>query len=179
MCFVHEGDWIARVYEEGTQKANRPVQCMECFSMIPPGVGFTLIEMREHEECRRCQDENDERYEHCHPACSEGVHDFGEEATHRICDMCQLLIGAIQHVEADDGCTGNETRPQLGELREAFWESDHAIEYIDRARIEYPELAMSGHLDEFYELTREWEREFVERWDEDDIGPTDELGGEA
>lgn len=179
MCFVHEGDWVARSYEEVAQKSDKPVKCLECFQFIPPGVEFTHIEMREYEECRRCQDENSERYEHCHPECIEGVHDYGEECSHRICDQCQKLLGAIQYVEVDDGCVGNETRPPLGELREVIRESDHAIEYIDRARQEYPELAMSGYLDRMYEITHQWEWESTERWDEDDIGPTDEPGGEG
>ena len=180
MCFYHgDYDWIARVYEESTVKLQQPVKCLECFRPIPAGVAFTHIEMREHEECQRCQDECSEGYEDCHPACAEGVHDFGEEYEHRTCDECQKLIAAIQAVETDEGCVGNETRPALGELREAMWESNSAIAYIDRARREYPELAMSGHLDEFYKLTHEWEREFEERWDEDDIGPTGEMGGEG
>lgn len=179
MCFVHEGDWIARHYDESTVKLQKPVKCLECFRPIPPGVEFTHIEMREYEECRRCQDENSEQYEHCHPTCAEGFHDFGEEQEHRICGECQKLLSAIQHVEEDDGCQGDETRPALGELREAIRESYHAIEYIDRARADCPELAMSGYLDRMYRLTHEWEREADERWDADDIGPTDEVGGEG
>lgn len=179
MCFVHEGDWTARVYEESTVKATKPVKCLECFRLIPIGEEYTDIEMREYEECRRCQDECSDWYEPNHPDCADEKHDFGEEMEHRICAECQKLLGAIQGVEEDDGCQGHETRPPLGELREVFWESDHAIEYIDRARTESPELAMSGYLDRIYELTHEYDRVRDETWDEDDVGPTDEIGGEG
>lgn len=179
MCFIHEGDWVARVYEESVVKLQKPVKCLECFRYIPAGVEFTHIEMREYEDCRRCEDECSDWYEENHPECRAGQHDYGEECEHRICDECQKLLAAIEAVETDEGCVGSETKPPLGELREAFWESDSAVEYIDRARNEYPELALSGHLDGFYELTHEWRREYEERWDEDDVGPTAEMGGEG
>lgn len=180
MCFYHgDYDWIARSVEQDMRKSTIPVRCDECHHKIPPGAEYQHTEMREHEECQRCQDECSEKYEHCHPACAEGVHDFGEESEHDVCGECLKMLAAIQYVEADDGCVGDETQPATGELLEAMWESDHATEYIDRARQEFPELAASGYLDAMYRRTREWERETEEQWDEDDTEPTDELGGEA
>jgi hypothetical protein len=191
MCFYHDDyDWIARVFEETTAKADKPLKCLECFRHVGPGEAYTHIEMREYEECRVCQEDRDDgRFrEDFDCEAAGGKHDFGEEDTHRICDRCQKLLEAIQRVEEDDGCSGQETRPALAQLRDAFWESDHAQAYLDRARADSPELAMSGHLDHFYELTAEWRDRFEENdwrgdgepaWFDDDVGPTDELGGEG
>ena len=191
MCFYHDGDydWLARVHETDTVVANKPVKCLECYRRIPLGRPYTHIEMREWECCKVCDpdtraeardyDSSGAPEDEPIVPCAEGQCDFGESDEHRICEECEKFLTAIQRVEEDDGCTGSETRPAYSELREAMWESDHAQKYIDRARTDSPELAMSGYLDEMYELTREHERLFVEQWDEDDIGPTDELGGEG
>jgi hypothetical protein len=175
--FFHgDFDWVANVFEETVKRADKPVKCLECFNRIPAGTEYKHVYLQQHEYCQKCQCEDGDDLEPCE---DDEDHDFGETDEHRICESCQKLLCAIQHVESEDGCVGQETQPGLGELREAMWESDHAVEYIERARRDYPELAMSGHLDQFYELTREWRDEFEERWDWDDVGPVDEMGGEG
>ncbi len=196
MCFYHDGDydWLARFHESNTTVAEKAVKCLECFNPIRAGVPYTHIEMREWEECKVCDPEtraeasdydsssnSDEPVE----PCEEGKCDYGESDYHRICEECSKFLNAIQRVEEEDGCTGAEARPAYGQLREAMWESDHAQDYLNRARADYPELAMSGYLDEFYELTREYDTLFVGHWciggalDDDDFEPTHEFGGEG
>lgn len=193
MCFTRDGDydWLARACEDYMDTATKPVTCQECFRRIPVGEKFTHIEMREWECCRVCDpetraeafhDDDSDNPDECPSPCADDKHDYGNTDEHRICADCQKLLTAIQHVEEDDGCKGDETRPGWGELRETFWESDHAQEYIDRARQDYPELAMSGYLDDFYGLTREWQDCFEgdEWFDCEGIGePVEVLGGEG
>lgn len=195
MCFFYDDDcdWIARVFEETTKTADKSLKCLECFGHIAPGEQYTHIHMQEYECCRVCDadtraewidangdwDSEDWDGETLLPPCADGQHNFGHQDWHRICERCQKLLAAIQHVEEDDGCEGDEARPAIGQLREAFWESDHADEYIDRARQEFPELAMSGHLDQFYKLTEEWREDFEEQWSYEDLKPVDEHGGEG
>jgi hypothetical protein len=184
MCFFHDADWTPSVYEEDTRTATERMRCDECCGVILPGERYGHIFGQEHEECVECG----VNYEAVHdePVCSstDGRHRFGESYEHVICERCEKLRTAIQRVEEDDGCSGSETVPLWGELREAFSESDHAQEYLDRARTEYPELAMCGHLDRFYRHTREYQDCFEgdEWYDCDDIGePVEqfELGGEG
>ena len=50
---------------------------------------------------------------------------------------------------------------------------------IDEIKSGRCDAAMSGYLDEFYELTHEFTLLTEEQFDPNDIGPTEELGGES
>jgi hypothetical protein len=195
MCFVQDDyDWIARHTEDDTitvtadTRKGKKVHCVDCGSVIPVGVECRRMYCQEHEACKVCdletraeiRDESDsiEEFNEADPPPCEKC-DYGETTEDFMCGECCKLRGAIREVEIAEGCSPHEAEPLIGELRDAFWESDHAIEYIDRARQEYPELALSGHLDRFYKLTNEWDEEFEKRWDTDDLEPVDELGGES
>lgn len=180
MCFYSQGaDWYASVVETDDRVSDGTVRCDECRRKIGPGQGYEHTDQREHEECRRCQDECSDWYEENHPDCAEGKHHYGEEYQHDICEECLKFLAAIQYVEADEGCAPSESRPPLGELLEALWDSDSAVAYIDRASADFPELAMNGYLDRMYYYTHEYDREFKDRWDDDDLVKVEEHGGEA
>lgn len=179
MCFYWEGDWIARLVETESRVSDGSIRCDECRRKIRVGTKYEHTAYREHEECRRCEDECSDWYEPDHPDCADGKHHYGEEDASDVCEECERFLAAVQAVEADEGCSPSESRPPYGELLEAMWESDGAQAYIDRARADYPELAMSGYLDRIYLSTREYEREFDEKWDTDDLVPVDEHGGEG
>jgi hypothetical protein len=183
MCFYHDYDWSAQVVEEDDSVSNGTVRCDECFQKIAVGERYRHTYMQEYEECRRCVDDSyafdEDDFDPDNEECKAGRHCVGETYDYDVCERCQKLLKVIKSVEEDDGCKGAETQPSLGELREVFWESDHAVDYIDRALKDYPELAFSGHLDRFYALTKEWGDFFEDRFDESDVGLVVELGGEG
>ncbi len=185
MCFYHgDADWTASVFDSDTLTAAESVRCDECFRKIPVGAKYQHIYMQQYECCRVCDGdtraETDDEYEgEDLSPCAEGACDYGEAYEHGICEDCQKLLDAVRRVEEEDGCRGDETQPGLGQLREAMWEADGAVAYIDRARADHPELAMSGYLDRMYYYTHEYDREFEEKWDDDDLVKVDEHGGEG
>lgn len=194
MCFFHDYDWRASVYDDGPLVvAGEAVRCYECRDKIHPGQRCRRVYMRECEECRRCtpdaRGEWDDGYDGGElTPCPDDAHDYGEEFECFVCDRCQAILNAILEVEQEDGCEGAEAQPAFGELREAMWESDHAAEYIEHAAKENPELVASGHLDRFYKLTHEGDpdsylydvaEEVGQEWDRDDFGPVEVYGGEG
>lgn len=186
MCFYQGEGWTVAVIQTTEVVSDGIARCAECRRRIGPGQRFERAEMRERKECRQCEDggdcfeKEDGEWNPGNPECTAGRHDYGERDTVDTCRECEKFLAAIQYVEADEGCAAHESRPAFGELCEALRESgESAVAYIDRARADYPELAQSGYLDLMYFLTHEWDREFEERWDPDDVGPVDELGGEG
>lgn len=175
MCFYHDHHYYPGIYSDETGTATMTTKCYECGDRIHRGQTVRSIYMRQYEECKHCGVyEGEDDPDKCEDGCS-----YGEEFECDICERCTLLLAAIREVEVDAGCTESESQPAFGELRESFWESDHAVDYIDRAAADYPELALSGHLDEFYRLTREQEQIEEEAWDSEDLEPVDEFGGES
>ena len=180
MCFYNEGDWTAQLFVDETVKLDSQRRCSECHNTIHVGVTCRRVFLQEHDYCPECGVEFHEDGTADEPCEGQHDHSYGERDELFICGDCEKVIAAIRMVEEDEGCTGNEAVPAFSQLREAFWESDHAVEYIDRARSEFPELAMNGHLDEFYRLTHEWDA-IEEEWfqAEEEPVPFEELGGEG
>lgn len=190
MCFqsVDDYDWIASVYEVSDEVATERLRCCECGGRINVGEKCRSVYMQRYEECRLCCGDIREQWDHDYegqklPPCDNDQHDYGETVQDYVCERCCKMIETIEEVENAEGCTAPHNRPLHGELREAFWESDHAVEYIDRARDKFPELAACGYLDKVYKLTREYDDEIGDRWECRDIRKHDEIfdmiGGEG
>lgn len=181
MCFYHEPDWTAGLYADDAGPADQPAtRCEECRCRIHKGEPRRHVFMQEHAYCPECGVEYDPDGTTAEPCTDPDGHRKGEVFECDICERCGLMLSAIQQAEADEGCVGSETQPAFGELHAAMWEGE-GERYVERALADYPELAASGALDDFYRNTREYDRvyELQEQWDDEDLEPVEELGGEA
>src|SRR4051812_41332509 len=104
MCFDHDYDWTASVWNETVGPADKPCRCLECGRDIAVGEVRRHVFAQEHEECQR----GEECSEHFDPAhvCApggEGCH-FGEEDEFDQCDECLVVRKVIRAVEEVSGC---------------------------------------------------------------------------
>lgn len=140
MCFTDDCDWYASIVEDEILTASKPTQCNECHEMIQEGGWLRHIFMQEHEEC--IHDPTSENYdfegEHEGEGCPEGCeHDYGETCDYDRCETCDQLIEAIHQHELVEGCSHNESYPNLDGLYDAFWEGNGKA-YLARAETLYP-----------------------------------------
>jgi hypothetical protein len=139
MCFYHEYDWEAEVYENDVGTAEQPTCCQECDEPIPVGGWVRHIHMRELEHCRESHWLHDYAEEpECPPDCE---HDFGETDDYDRCEGCDKILRAVKAVEEANGCKGDETQPALSMLSEALHDADDASDYVAKALELFPELA--------------------------------------
>lgn len=149
MCFYHDYDWTADVWEDVLTTDAAPHECYECHARIHPGEPHRWVYQQEHEACRRCEDDPDWQEEGGNDPggedCKAGNHDYGETFECRICDRCNRLLEAIRRAEEADGCRESEAQPAFGEIRELdreVWE-----EYAEK-------FARLGLLDEIALIPR-------------------------
>lgn len=104
MCFVPSDDyaWYAEVVvvEDGYHETGRNVKrkkCVEC--------GCKILEhhWRRHIHAQQNEDMGDD-----------GT--YGKEADYFQCEKCVALIAAIKEVELSEGCTEQESVPDIGDL---------------------------------------------------------------
>lgn len=153
MCFYHEPDWHAEVYEDAIVPGTEARHCIECDAALPVGEPRRHIWMQQLEECRRYyrfndDDGEDDLSEHPTEECPEGC-DFGETFECSLCLPCCDVLEAIRAVELAEGCREHESQPALGELRSALRENAERDEdgevvrdgsYLRKAVEMFPEI---------------------------------------
>lgn len=146
MCFVNDYDWYAQEVAHSTRPAATPTRCAECRETIPVGGLVHHTFMQEYEECHICYEGDCTCADDKCCQCEEP--EYGETFDYDCCDGCHKFLSAVQHAEEDAGCSGDETRPPLGEMRSAIRDGgrDEAKRYWLRALRDYPELKASGYL---------------------------------
>lgn len=142
MCFYHDDyHWIASVYEDSAQVAEKDCRCFECYRMIQAGEMRRKIFQQEEECCRICYDEDSDK-----ETCD---HDYGETFSCSICRECGLMLEAIYDLERIEGCPEHARQPAYGELGGAIWSSDDGKKYVRHALERFPELVASQVVQRF------------------------------
>lgn len=77
MCFTADYDWLPDVSDDGSDIATtgEQIECCECRRCIQTGETYHWCEMREHEACQACDDEDHE--------CK---HEYGESWSGKWCN---------------------------------------------------------------------------------------------
>lgn len=142
MCFYNEYDWTASIVLDSPDTATKDTHCDECGRPILAGETYRHLFMQEHDECQQC---NDDDLEDC--TCDEPQ--YGESYNYESCIECSQFLQAIKEVEKEEGCTGDEVSPALGQMIEQVAEigEEESRKYFVRAREKFPALHSSGYLD--------------------------------
>lgn len=147
MCFYHEYDWSAEVYERDEGAAGEKCRCVDCRRQIHVGETVTHFYLREREECE-CGAEFGETgpcdFDDGEP------HNFGEEDEFDVCGQCVQVRRAIRAQEESEGCSGGEAEPSYGELQDAICNDDegkYAAKVLEMFPDLGPHLAKLGYED--------------------------------
>lgn len=130
MCFYadyDDYDWIAQVAETTEGVDVGKARCSECRHRILPGQWRRRVDMREREECRKCEEPEE------YGECDGESHDYGEADTYFCCEVCETILAAIQAVEESEGCSGDSARPPQGQLRGDVHNGSGWLHYMDAA----------------------------------------------
>lgn len=151
MCFVQEGDWIARVNDADDILATVQMKCCECGDVIPVGAFAHTVHQQEHEECQACENGDCncpwDFYYGARKCCRCEKPEFGESYDYVRCEQCDKFLRAIEAAEIEEGCHKNEARPMM-----PMWDDLEGIgrqeckRYWKKAAKMFPELVASGHL---------------------------------
>lgn len=130
MCFYHDPDWLASVYEDSRQDSGPAAKCDECRKPIAPDQWRRTVHQEEYEYCNNCypdcRDETDRG--------SDGECDHGEEFDYVCCRDCHTLRKAIRQVEKSEGCHGMSAEPSLGGMLEDVADYDGWEHYLTKFR---------------------------------------------
>lgn len=143
MCFIRDYTWRAEVVEESAHRSLLGKACCdECARTIPVGEIIHGIYMQEHEACQTCDRDMNST------ACTCEEPDFGETFDYIRCPDCHQFLDAVEEIENEAGCSGDESRPGLGTMITDIQDSgvDNAKRYFKTALHSYPTLARSGYL---------------------------------
>lgn len=166
MCFVHDYDWYPEVTDSADGPGREAARCVECRCLIHPGEWRRWEYQQQYECCRWCSGGG------C-PECEDGQNpDVGESRDWHTCERCVRVLDAIRAVEEAEGCTGEETQPGVGGLREALNYDEDGQRYVDAAVLADPALA--NHLWRFG-----GQFDPLAGWSRADLEPVAELGGEG
>lgn len=140
MCFSHDYDWRATVIHlDDKATSDKPVKCDECRRIIQPGTPYTHLHQQENDP-----DDWPEAWLDRNPDAEEAdvpAFEPGETYDWDCCQDCANLLDAVEAAEREEGCTGDETRPALGELRQAMHDDRRdGWRYLKKARELHPHL---------------------------------------
>jgi hypothetical protein len=122
MCFVHDYDWNADVYEDEIETLTQKRRCCECRFVIQVGEEAGYVYAQEREACDECDCCMDARLvdqgERCDCGqCPDGCQ-LGESSEEWTCRKCIVLRAAIRQVEESVGCRGMEAEPGIGRMHD-------------------------------------------------------------
>lgn len=131
MCFYHEYDWFADVWEMTCHRIGIPGGrrrfCDECRREITPGEWAVEVYAQEYEECQCC-----EGFE-----CECVEPDFGETQEYLRCRDCARLYEAVRQSELEAGCPAHTSEPPYCQLWEAAFkdvDQEESIKYLRKHR---------------------------------------------